>query len=36
LIEIIKWKEIYEVLEVMTDRCEDVINVIESIILKAA
>lgn len=35
-IEILKWKEIYEVLEVITDRCEDVVNVIESIILRAA
>ncbi|HSE92491.1 MAG TPA: DUF47 family protein, partial [Methylomirabilota bacterium] len=35
-IEIIKWKEIYETLEVVTDRCEDVANVIEGIILKMA
>ncbi len=35
-IEIIKWKEIYETMEVVTDRCEDVANVIESIILKMA
>jgi predicted phosphate transport protein (TIGR00153 family) len=33
--EIIKWKEIYELLEIVTDRCEDVVNVIEVIILKA-
>jgi predicted phosphate transport protein (TIGR00153 family) len=33
-IEVIKWKEIYETMEVVTDRCEDVANVIESIILK--
>jgi len=29
--EILKWKEIYEILESVTDRCEDVANVIESI-----
>jgi predicted phosphate transport protein (TIGR00153 family) len=33
-IEIIKWKEIYETLEEITDRCEDVCNVIEGIVLK--
>ncbi len=35
-IEIIKWKEIYETMEAVTDRCEDVVNVIEGIILKMA
>ncbi len=35
-IEIIKWKEIYETMEVVTDRCEDVANVIEGILLKMA
>ena len=35
-IEIIKWKEIYETMEIVTDRCEDVVNVIEGIILKMA
>jgi uncharacterized protein len=35
-IEVIKWKEIYETLETVTDRCEDVVNVIEGIILKMA
>jgi uncharacterized protein len=35
-IEIIKWKEIYETMETVTDRCEDVANVIEGIILKMA
>jgi phosphate transport system protein len=34
--EIIKWKEIYELLEAVTDRCEDVANVIESIALRHA
>jgi hypothetical protein len=33
-IEVIKWKEIYETLEEVTDRCEDVVNVIEGIFLK--
>ena len=31
---IIKWKDIYEDLEEATDRCEDVANVIEGIVLK--
>jgi len=35
-IEVIKWKEIYEVLEATTDKVEDVANVLESIVLKAA
>jgi uncharacterized protein Yka (UPF0111/DUF47 family) len=35
-IEIIKWKELYETLESVTDRCEDVVNVIEGIMLKMA
>jgi len=35
-IEIIKWKEIYEVLEATTDKCEDVADVLESVVLKAA
>jgi uncharacterized protein len=35
-IEIIKWKEIYELLEIVTDRCEDVVNTIEVIILKTS
>lgn len=33
-VEIIKWKEIYETMEIVTDRCEDVVNVIEAIVLK--
>jgi len=33
---IIKWKEIYEHLENATDRCEDVANVLEAIVLKYA
>ncbi len=34
-IDIIKWKEIYEVLEATTDRCEDVADVLESVVLKS-
>jgi uncharacterized protein len=33
---IIKWKDIYEDLESATDRCEDVANVVEGIVLKNA
>lgn len=33
---IIKWKEIIEVLEIATDKCEDVANVVETITLKNA
>ena len=33
-ITVIKWKELYEILESATDRCESVANIIESIILK--
>lgn len=33
-ITLIKWKELYEILENATDRCEGVANIIESIILK--
>ena len=32
--DVIKWRDIYEVLEETTDRCEDVANVLESIALK--
>jgi hypothetical protein len=35
-IEVIKWKELYETMESVTDRCEDVVNVIEGITLKMA
>ena len=35
-IEVIKWKEIYETLENAIDRCEDVANVMEGIVLKNA
>ena len=35
-IEIIKWKEIYEVLEAATDKCEDVSDVLAAVALKSA
>jgi predicted phosphate transport protein (TIGR00153 family) len=35
-IKVIKWKEIYQDLESATDRCEDVANIIEGIVLKYA
>jgi predicted phosphate transport protein (TIGR00153 family) len=35
-IKVIKWKEIYQNLESATDRCEDVANIIEGIVLKYA
>jgi len=31
---IIKWKDLYEALEVITDTCEDVANVIEGVVVK--
>jgi uncharacterized protein Yka (UPF0111/DUF47 family) len=33
-IEIIKWKDIYGDLESATDSCQDVANVIESIVIR--
>ena len=33
---IIKWKDIYERLEDAADKCEDVANVLEGIVLKHA
>jgi predicted phosphate transport protein (TIGR00153 family) len=35
-IAVIKWKEIYETLEDTTDSCEDVANILESVVLKNA
>jgi len=35
-IEIMKWKEIFDFLEESTDRCEDVANVVEGIVVKHA
>jgi uncharacterized protein len=33
-IQILKWKEIYEDLEEATDRCQDVANIIEGVVIK--
>ena len=33
-VQIIKWKEIIEVIETAVDKCEDVANVLESVVLK--
>lgn len=35
-IELLKWKEIYEIVEGATDRCEDVANVLQTIVIKAS
>jgi hypothetical protein len=35
-ITVIKWKEVYENLESATDRCEDVANIIEGVVLENA
>ena len=35
-VQIIKWKEIFEVIETAVDKCEDVANVIEGIAIKTA
>lgn len=35
-LNVIKWKEIYEILETGTDRCEDVANTIEGVVLEHA
>jgi predicted phosphate transport protein (TIGR00153 family) len=35
-LEVIKWKEIYEGAEAAIDKCEDVANIIESILVKQA
>lgn len=34
VLSVIKWKELYEILESATDKCENVANIIESIMLK--
>lgn len=36
VLEIMKWKEIYEATEFATDKCEDIANTIEGIIVKNA
>jgi len=33
-IQVLKWKEIFETMEATTDRCEDVANVIEGVVLE--
>jgi predicted phosphate transport protein (TIGR00153 family) len=33
---VLKWKEVYEALETATDRCEDVANIIEGVVLEHA
>jgi predicted phosphate transport protein (TIGR00153 family) len=35
-VQIIKWKEIIETLETAIDKCEDVANVIESVVIKSS
>jgi uncharacterized protein Yka (UPF0111/DUF47 family) len=35
-ISVIKWKEIFDFLEAATDRCEDVANLLEGIVVKHA
>lgn len=35
-IQLIKWKEIYEILERATDKCEDAANILESVVVKNA
>lgn len=35
-LEVIKWKEIYEQLETATDRCEDVADVLQAMVMKHA
>ena len=34
-IEVMKWKEIYDIVEGATDRCEDVANTLEAIVIKS-
>ena len=33
-IEIVKWKDIYSLVETAIDRCEDVANIVETIMVK--
>lgn len=35
-IRLIKWKEVYENLELVTDKCEDAANILESVVVKNA
>src|SRR6185436_6016028 len=34
VLDIIKWKDIYEHLEIATDKCEDVANILETVLVK--
>ena len=36
MVKVIKWRELYEHMEDATDRCEDVANILEGIVLKHA
>jgi uncharacterized protein Yka (UPF0111/DUF47 family) len=36
VLQVIKWKEIYEATEFATDKCEDIANIIEGIVVKNA
>ena len=36
LLEVMKWREIYDLMETATDKSEDVANVVEAIVLKNA
>ena len=33
-LEVIKWKDLYEHLEIATDKCEDVANILETVLVK--
>ena len=35
-VAVLKWKEILDILESATDRCEDVANVVEGLVIKHA
>lgn len=35
-IEIMKWKEIYQILENVVDKCEQVANIVERVVIKNA
>ena len=35
-VAIIKWKEVFETVEMATDSCEDVANVIEGVVMENA
>jgi predicted phosphate transport protein (TIGR00153 family) len=36
VVDVIKWREIYEYMETATDRCEDIANVLEGVMIKRA